>query len=674
MRDSFRNDINGLRAWAVGLVVLYHFEVPGFGGGYLGVDVFFVISGFLMTRIIMNGLARESEGRVFSVIDFYLARAKRILPALAAMCLAMLVVGYFWLPASDFRQLGIHAATAVTFTSNIKFFLESGYFTEAARDIWLLHTWSLSVEWQFYILLPVALVLVWRLRQSMSFVLGALVVMMIGSFALSALATPNHASASFFLLPTRAWEMIAGGLAFFLPLRASISSSIRRSLELIGIGLIGASAFAVDGHSEWPGVLAAIPVVGTVLVLLAAREDSGFTASAFAQWLGRISYSVYLWHWPVMVLMEYAGNLDSNLAIILGIGLSLVAGHISWALVEEPSRRRLGGRARMGVLAASSVIAAFVLLPASYVYLKQGLPGRLGVEAEAIFAEAKNRNPRAAECHVGPPRTVPECLYGTGSVAAVVLGDSHAASLTRTIDLAVESGQVLALTYAGCPTLLDARKVQEQTGGRNSDCRQFTKHAIEKIKQFPGVPVFIVNRTSAYAFGFNELQAAMRPGKPLIFYDGALEEPNSEFLQAFKDDLIRTACSVSETNPTFMLRPIPEPRVNVPRMMGRSVLFGEGQRVWISVREYEERHRFVLDAQDAASKECGIQILDPFPYLCDAERCWGDVDGMPVYFDDHHLNERGGQLLLPLFRSAMDASRNSTELSRDAQGELQSGK
>ena len=155
---AFRHDINGLRAWAVMAVVLYHFGVPGFAGGFVGVDVFFVISGFLMTSIIISGL---EQGR-FSLWSFYLARARRIIPALLVLCISLLVLGWFWLPSADYKMLGTHAATALAFVSNLKFWREAGYFDAASHEKWLLHTWSLSVEWQFYILLPLGCLLLWH--------------------------------------------------------------------------------------------------------------------------------------------------------------------------------------------------------------------------------------------------------------------------------------------------------------------------------------------------------------------------------------------------------------------------------------------------------------------------------------------------------------------------------
>ncbi len=209
---KFREDINGLRAWAVVIVILFHFGVPGFSGGFIGVDVFFVISGFLMTRIVIRGL----ENNKLSIIDFYMARARRIIPALLALCTVLLGLGWFVLVPPDYEKLGSHAVSSAAFVSNIKYWAETGYFDSASHEKWLLHTWSLSVEWQFYILLPVALWAVWRVKPGRSAQIWAIATCLLASLLASVLTTAHSPATAFFMLHTRAWEMLSGGLVFLL--------------------------------------------------------------------------------------------------------------------------------------------------------------------------------------------------------------------------------------------------------------------------------------------------------------------------------------------------------------------------------------------------------------------------------------------------------------------------
>ena len=277
---TFRTDINGLRAWAVVAVVLYHFGVPGFGGGFVGVDVFFVISGFLMTGIVVRGLEGE---RSFSISGFYAARARRIVPALVVLCTVLLVAGWWALPAIEYKKLGTHAALSLTFLSNFLFWRESGYFDIASHDKWLLHTWSLAVEWQFYVLLPLALSLAWKITRRKAVLIGVIFAAFVASLVWSIALTPLRPTTAFFLLPTRAWEMLAGGLVFIATCHVTPTEGIRRSLDLIGIAMLIGSIAIFASTSPWPGWRAFVPVVGAAAALFAARPNSIWTCSRAAQ-------------------------------------------------------------------------------------------------------------------------------------------------------------------------------------------------------------------------------------------------------------------------------------------------------------------------------------------------------------------------------------------------------
>ena len=333
---AFRHDINGLRAWAVFAVVLYHFGVPGFAGGFVGVDVFFVISGFLMTGIIIAGLERGN----FSLWGFYLARARRIIPALLVLCVSLLILGWFWLPNADYKMLASHVGTAVAFVSNLKFWREAGYFDAASHEKWLLHTWSLSVEWQFYILLPLGCLLLWHWFGKRGVKL-ALIAAGVLSLVLSAYASSRWPGAAFYLLPTRAWEMLAGGLVWWATRQHSMSRQWARLAEVVGFALIIWAIATFDPAMLWPGYLALVPVVGAMLVLAANRQRSWLTANPFARHLGASSYSIYLWHWPLVVLLTYAGEQANSQWIALGVLGSVLFGELSLRLVENPTRKIL---------------------------------------------------------------------------------------------------------------------------------------------------------------------------------------------------------------------------------------------------------------------------------------------------------------------------------------------
>ena len=323
---EFRKDLNGLRAIAVIAVVLFHFNASWAPGGFAGVDVFFVISGYLMTGIIFNGL----ESNNFSTLRFYNSRANRIIPALAVLCLALLVLGWFYLTAVDYKALGKHAAGSMGFVSNFIYWRESGYFNSASHEKWLLHTWSLSVEWQFYIIYPLVLVALRRMMSLNSIKVMIFIFTVLG-FIFSIVATYKWHNPAYYLLPTRAWEMLIGGVAYLYPW--VLRNKIKKVIELLGVLLILASYFLISKENPWPGYLAIFPVFGTFLIIQSHRKNSIITGNFVFQKLGAWSYSIYLWHWPIVVAIYYYSL--HSLFIYIGILLSVLLGFLSHKYIEN---------------------------------------------------------------------------------------------------------------------------------------------------------------------------------------------------------------------------------------------------------------------------------------------------------------------------------------------------
>jgi peptidoglycan/LPS O-acetylase OafA/YrhL len=323
---QFRNDINGLRAIAVIAVVLFHFNSSWMPGGFAGVDVFFVISGFLMTGIIFRGIEKEN----FSILKFYVARANRIIPALAVLCLVLLVFGFFYIKPQDYNVLGKHVGSSMGFLSNITYWKESGYFDTSSREKWLLHTWSLSAEWQFYIIYPIVLVAM-RKFMSVNAMKATVLLGTVLGFIFCVIATYKWPSPSYYLLPTRAWEMMLGGVAYLYPF--ILQDKRKKILEWVGLALVVGSYFLISKENPWPGYLAILPVLGTFLIIQAQRNDSLITSNAVLQKLGIWSYSIYLWHWPLVVAIYYFSLND--MFIYLGVALSVLFGFLSNKYIEK---------------------------------------------------------------------------------------------------------------------------------------------------------------------------------------------------------------------------------------------------------------------------------------------------------------------------------------------------
>ena len=360
---QFRKDINGLRAIAVIAVVLFHFSPSWIPGGFAGVDVFFVISGFLMTGIIFKGIEQEN----LSILKFYVARANRIIPALAVLCLVLLVFGWFYLTPFDYKALGKHAASSIGFLSNVIYWSESGYFDAASHEKWLLHTWSLSVEWQFYIIYPLVLVAM-RKFMSIKAMKKAILLGTVLGFIFCVIATYKWPNPSYYLLSTRAWEMMIGGVAYLFPF--ALKEKRKKRVEWLGLVLIVASYILISKENLWPGYLALFPVLGSFLIIQAQRNDSLITSNVIFQKLGAWSYSIYLWHWPLVVAIYYFSLND--IYIYLGIILSVLLGFLSNKYIEKIKFRNNFSSIIKYLKCKPVYFVLFIGLLGSYIFLSKG--------------------------------------------------------------------------------------------------------------------------------------------------------------------------------------------------------------------------------------------------------------------------------------------------------------
>lgn len=647
---NFRYDINALRGWAVIAVMLFHFDLPGFSGGFVGVDVFFVISGFLMTSIIVRGLSSGEGTHGFSVIGFYYARAKRILPALIVLCAILLSVGWFTLASTDYRELGSHSALSLAFLSNMKYWLEAGYFDAASHEKWLLHTWSLSVEWQFYLVLPLFLVVVWRYFPGRRNARYALLAAFAASLLLSVLITPEHPSTAFYFFPIRAWEMLAGGLCHVFAAELALSARKARVAEWLGYGLILASIFALDATDAWPGYLALLPVSGALLVLIANRQQSFLSRLRLTQLMGLWSYSVYLWHWPMVVALVFLERQDEPVAIMAGMSASILAGWASYAWIENPARQGLGRMPRWPAMSGLALMTIAVAVPAMYVRLNNGVAGRMSLAVEVASNQALNYDERRYDCEGVGGDEFRSCVYGGPQIQAIVIGDSHASAVVTAVQAALprKTDGVLSLSYTSCPTIFDAQSEHPEL-----NCPGFNDWAMRQIgKLASNIPLIIVNRSSDYPFGSHVPHDATF-NHPTVFFEHRYKDPVPQFLGEFREHLITSVCRIAATRPVYVVRPIPEMPVNVPKTIARALVIGKQRAVSITLHQYHQRHSFIWAGQDEARTRCGIHILDPLPYLCSDTVCAGARNGVPLYYDDNHLTQFGNKLLVPMFESVL---------------------
>jgi peptidoglycan/LPS O-acetylase OafA/YrhL len=639
----FRKDINGLRAIAIVTVVLFHFGVRGFGGGFVGVDVFFVISGYLMMQIVSTRLA---AGR-FSLLDFYASRARRIVPSLAAMIGVLLVLGYFWLDHVDYLILGKHAAASLTFTSNLLYWRESGYFDLGSQEKWLLHTWSLSVEWQFYLLFPVFLVALNRLRGG-GFLGPGICLAMAGSLLLSIFLTPRFPVLAFYTLATRSWELLAGSVCQLY--RERFAATPRRTWP-IGLGLVTLATLFYTEHLAYPGFWAIAPVVGASLVLLGNDHASALSTGAL-QFLGDISYSLYLWHWPVLVAARYFGVQLSatNIAVLLVV--SAGCSYASYAAVEVPMRRRSSSSGRFLVIAGG--IVATLTGFASVIWYKRGLPRRLPPAAVVAANETFNNNPGAARCLLESSlgSGLPECRIGATSVlpSVALWGDSHGLAVLSAVGEALSETGRAGVFYgmSGCPPLLGVSGLH----GR-PQCAEFNAASARRILGNDAIhEVIIVGRWSAYpnAAEAGELRFPATSGRG---YDlEARANERASYYSRITEDL----CVLAATGRRVTaLGPIPEMNANVPVQMARAAISHLGSIDLTVTRVAYLRRNSEAWLALRAAESCGVRIIDPASVLCNESVCAPATDGRPLYFDNNHLSEFGNRFLIALFAHAIAA-------------------
>ena len=438
----YRSDIDGLRAVAVLSVIAFHVKFSAFPGGYIGVDVFFVISGYLIGSIILE----EVRAGRFSLLAFYERRVRRIFPALAALLILLSIPAYLYLLPNELTAYGGSVLAATFSVSNFYFLLHTGYFAAPAYYLPLLHTWSLAIEEQFYIFLPLFILLLHRLVPRLLPLL--LLAATILSFALCLQKTGVDQAAAFYLPWTRAWELLLGTLVA-LGLFAQPRTPLWRNVAtLAGLALILGPAAAYNAATVFPGVNALAPCLGAALIIAAGRAGNSLVARLLSWrplvFIGRISYSLYLWHWPVIVFMIMSGLTPSthqpSWLKFLAVVISVILATLSWRYVETPFRSgpRRPSRRRLFTLAGAAAAALAVLGLTGT--LSKGLPGRFPAHSAAIagyldYDWASKGYFRLGSCFLDTglafqPFLAGGCIREDGKRPSdLILGDSHAAHL-----------------------------------------------------------------------------------------------------------------------------------------------------------------------------------------------------------------------------------------------------
>jgi peptidoglycan/LPS O-acetylase OafA/YrhL len=644
----YRAEIDGLRCIAVLSVILFHAGMPWMSGGFVGVDIFFVISGYLITGIIQSELLVGE----FSLLRFYERRARRILPALFMMLSTTLVVGWIILSPGQLKALSQSAVSVIFFLSNQYFLLKTGYFSPSASELPLLHMWSLSVEEQFYLILPLYLMLLIRFR--LRWTIFAMSLALLLSLALCLRWEVRNPELNFFFAGTRAWELLAGGLlALVNPsehVPVKVSRFMREALATLGVLILLWAISSYDERTSFPGANAVLPVFATLLVITFADDNTVVGRLLSLRpivGMGLISYSAYLWHQPVFAFLSlWNGTKPVGLTIWVALVLIFLLSWTSWRFVEQPFRDR--GRFRGDTIARYSVFGSVVLGALGLIgHLENGFPLRFSNSQIALAATAAP-SPKRNQCHTeGLDYLAPSkaCTYFDGPVQWAVLGDSHTVEIGYALAESLKErgeGGVLHLSSSGCmPALITTSSVP--------GCASWTRAAIERIVSDSAISnVVVLYRHPFHLYG-SQLPnfPNVSEGIPQFTRTLAPAEAREAYWQSFFE-LARLLRAANKT--VYLLDPVPE--------LGRHVEWhvfshaagvdGTDRMAAPSLEFYRERNADVLRRISALKNDSGIRHIETALAFCDLENCRvGDGQEL-YYFDDNHPSISGARRIVAL--------------------------
>jgi len=627
----YRSDLDGLRAVAVLIVLLFHLDIELFSGGYVGVDIFFVISGFLITGIIRD----ELTAREFSIWRFYERRIRRIFPALFAMLAIVTVVAWLLLMPRDFKDFGQSLAATTLFASNILFLFEAGYFDAPAELKPLLHTWSLAVEEQFYVVFPLLLWAVWRWLNA--WLIPILIVLFVLSFAFAVYGTNHYPVTTFFLSPSRSWELLAGAL-LALNVLPIWPRPIAVAASWLGLACVIAATLMFDSETPFPGYAALLPVAGAVLLIHSGTGSSHrFSANALlslgpAVFVGLISYSLYLWHWPLVVFTKYYFIRDLTvLDQIMIAAASIAAAYLSWRFVEQPYRRReVAGRRPMlfGQAASAMAIASVIGV---ILYERQGFPDRFPPAVAAIERD-RAHVPFHRHCAAETLARDNVCIRGHEDRTPdfMLLGDSHGISIAPAVFAAAEKvGRAgIQFTVPGYRPFLDYRRARYAAIDEETDAelrRVLARHPNVKT-------IFVI--------------AHWQRATWVDYVDGVTGEPVQDEVIALG---LQALVAAYPERQFIIIRDFPISKYFGANRLAREIAFGRELTSSIPRAGHELMNATYIPYLATVEDHPNATVTHLDDVYCSEHNCYAMENNRSLYRDDNHLSLFGAMKAKPFF-------------------------
>jgi peptidoglycan/LPS O-acetylase OafA/YrhL len=663
IREGYRADIDGLRGIAVLSVLFFHAGVGFLSGGFTGVDIFFVISGYLIGGHIYG---EEKNGR-FSWSSFYWRRVKRILPALYSVIVFVLLIGIILLAPLDLRRLGVDAGTTLLSCSNIYFWHTQDYFAAQSELRPLLMTWSLGIEEQFYIIVPFIMIWAIRKRISLQMLLGALTTL---SFAIAYWQVQHLPKTAFYLLPSRAWELLAGVmLAIFVHGKAladgrNTGKIIANVVSIIGFALVASPLFFLKISIPFPGFSALPTVIGTVLLL--AIRDSWIHRAILSpgpfRYVGRISYSLYLWHWPILSFASIVlGRKPSVRASLALLAIAFLLSIASYNLIEQPFRKtqmeRLPTFVRYGaVTALLMVLCGTFFLSHGFRFMK---PGLAAMEKKDILSETNSCLVTDGDITAKPDSL---CQEQQRQSAVALWGDSHAFMVGATIrDVAHQTGfDLLQFEKTACPPLLHAGLFFHATPEHPVECNEFGVNALKQIKADPRIHTVILQASWQLIFVG---PLSTNDGWLVLSGDNPTQMPDSSTsVQRFHSSLLETVTELQhagkkvilmEDGPSFYTSPLwrfVTSHIAVRRWIMQAVDPSNSADPGFDGSQHQNADNQARSVIEQVSKQTGAPIYDLRAGLCSDQNHCRYRDDKDLFFRDfNHFTDAGARAALSGF-------------------------
>jgi peptidoglycan/LPS O-acetylase OafA/YrhL len=641
---QYKPAIDGLRALAVVSVLLFHANAPFLPGGFIGVDVFFVISGYLITTLI----GQEYPAGRFTLTGFYARRIRRILPALVLVLLSTTAVSIIVMPPPDSIRFGSSVIASVLFYSNFHFWAQKGnYLRDGLEFEPLLHTWSLAIEEQFYILFPLFMrVTLPRFKRLDLILIAAAAV----SFALSVYLTASHPAAAFYASPSRAWELLLGGWLAISGVHDRVPRRMMSWLQLAGLVMIGAAVVCFDRFTRFPGFAALVPCVGTALLVAWSDVKSRITTALshpVLVWLGLISYPLYLWHWSLLVLGRLVLLREPSAVEIAFIYLlAVVLAAATWHYVEKPIRARRGQGSTAGAFAGAAAIACLTIAVGWSPRAAEAMWGVSASDAAHLLAATKDYAPALGSCENWDrkqPEGLSRCTIGARDRPEfdfVLWGDSHAGAVAMAIDgVARDLGKKgLQLTSDNCLPFLRTRLILNREA---TDCEARNDAGFQLMRQLGIRRAILVGAWVQYAGDHNRVLQPHGENAPA-------EDDVAAFRQGFRQtiDILRAA-SIE----VVVVGPVPQIGWSVPSLLASTAWRKKPLPSGPSLDDFMNSQRKIMPVLKELERD-HVSMIYPHERLC-AATCLIQLNGEVLYSDDEHLSTHGADLLRPMFASQL---------------------